>query len=464
MEVESKEIDIAEKTDDEGLSKEEVFSKIFDSCIYGNLGLFIGAGFSKAVISSEVQPALNWLELIKSVSEKLELTFPQDSELIGVSLPEVSSGLCKQIEHIKNVDYIEAKKNFKEKICAVSNWLPEEETIGDFKDIFEIVSPKWIATTNYDLVLESILTGRCKSLSPFSYLSAPRGIIPIYHIHGTRLEPDSIIITQDDYIPLFRPNEYRQNKLAMTIRESTTLVLGYNLGDMNVLSALDWSKNIYTQDNEYPYSIIQVYWTSSPKEAPYIDENNNTILEISDLKNFLDDLVDYLMDRKEEYDAKIDKLESIVGKLDINDNELVNKFINNSSFRLKLLEILSEFEYNMICPYIEFLTGCIDIVWARTDIDGAFDEYDKYLKIILDIIINYEYKRMPPRLFQILAKALNRVLAYVGFISGCSWDAARTWEKRKKDIPKEMIIQLLSYSKENNLRYIKDFLSELVEE
>mgnify|MGYP006998408065 CR=1 FL=1 len=49
---------------------------------------------------------------------------------------------------------------------------------------------------------------------------------------------------------------------------------------MNVLSALDWSKNIYTQENEYPYEIIQAFWTSSPKENPYRDENGNIIMEI----------------------------------------------------------------------------------------------------------------------------------------------------------------------------------------
>ena len=68
----------------------------------------------------------------------------------------------------------------------------------------DILSPTWIITTNYDLVLETLLTGKCKSLSPTNYLSAPRNIIPIYHFHGTRLDPNSIIVTQEDYIPLFR--------------------------------------------------------------------------------------------------------------------------------------------------------------------------------------------------------------------------------------------------------------------
>ena len=38
--------------------------------------MFIGVVFSKDITKCEVQHALNWIELIKSVSEQLELEFP----------------------------------------------------------------------------------------------------------------------------------------------------------------------------------------------------------------------------------------------------------------------------------------------------------------------------------------------------------------------------------------------------
>lgn len=451
----------------EDLNKETVFEKLFYSYNYGNLGLFIGAGFSKTVIKSRTKPALNWFELIKSASEELELDFPEESELVGVSLPELSSRLCKELQRKHDISYLDAKIIFKNKICDISNWLPSEDRIKVFREIFDIIDPNWIITTNYDLVLETILTGKCKSLSPSNYLSAPKGVIPIYHIHGTRLDNDTIIITQDDYIPLFRPNEYRQSKLAMTIRESTTLVIGYGLGDMNVLSALDWSKNIYTEENEYPYEIIQVFWTASPRENPYRDENGNIIIEISDLEVFLEELVSYLIDKKEEYDTKLKELNEFINRLNEDDEELVQKFIDEQEFRIKLLDMVSEFEYSMMYSYIEFFTRCINKVWIKTSEDGAFYVYDEYLIIILDIIINYEYNKMSPRLFQITAKALDSVLGYIGKDTsirslGDSWDATRTWHSRKRTIPKEMVRQLYHYSKENSLWRLEFFMSELM--
>ncbi|WP_418121292.1 SIR2 family protein [Bacillus velezensis] len=214
----------------EVIPREIVFEKLFNAFNYGNLGMFIGAGFSKAAIGDDFPPALGWFELIKEASGEFEIEFPNDEELIGVSLPELATLICKRLAIKRSIDYVEAKRIFKKEICNLSNWLPSEERTLEFREIFDILSPSWIVTTNYDLVLETILTGKSKSLSPMNYLSAPKSIVPIYHLHGTRLDSESIIITQEDYIPLFRPNEYRQAKLAMTIRESTTLILGYGLG------------------------------------------------------------------------------------------------------------------------------------------------------------------------------------------------------------------------------------------
>lgn len=347
--------------------------------------------------------------------------------------------------------------------------MPDESKVTAFREIFDYINPSWIITTNYDLVLETILTGKCKSLSPLNYLSAPKNIIPIYHLHGTRIDPESIIITQEDYIPLFRPNEYRQSKLAMTIRESTTLVLGYGLGDMNVLSAVDWSKNIYTEKNEYPYEIIQALWTSNPQEDAYKDENGNIIIEIDDLEQFLNDLIISIVEQQKTYDLKLRELNDLVGILESNDEEWIQKFIDERDFRLKLLDLLSEFEYHMISSYIQFFTVCINRIWEMTSVNGAFHVYDKYLSIILDIIIKYEYKKMPPRLFQIVAESLNKVLKYVGkstttFLTGDSWSATRTWHERKNDIPMEMKYQLYLYSKQNRFLPLFTNIKEILVE
>jgi hypothetical protein len=154
----------------EMISRQYVFEKLFNSFNYGNLGMFIGAGFSKAVVDDDFQVALGWLELIKKASMNFELDFPSDNKLVGTSLPELATIMCKSLAVLKSINYDEAKCLFKKEICNLSNWLPNESRVTVYREIFDIINPSWIITTNYDLVLEAILTGKCKSLSPINYL------------------------------------------------------------------------------------------------------------------------------------------------------------------------------------------------------------------------------------------------------------------------------------------------------
>src|SRR5271166_1652654 len=52
-------------------------------------------------------------------------------------------------------------------------------------------------------------------------------------------------------------------------KESTTCLLGYGLGDVNVLTALDWSKNVYEKEHgDYPHEVIQIVRTKAPRSSP----------------------------------------------------------------------------------------------------------------------------------------------------------------------------------------------------
>jgi len=120
----------------------------------------------------------------------------------------------------------------------------------------------------------------------------PKKLIPVYHIHGIRTNPKSLVVTQEDYIRLFRPNEYRQSKLSLTLKESTTVFIGYGLGDINVLSAVDWAKNVFRgETNNYPPDIIQVVvLEGTPRKEVYPDNNGTLIFEVNHLGFFFTQL------------------------------------------------------------------------------------------------------------------------------------------------------------------------------
>ena len=82
------------------LSRQEVLELLSKSVSYGNLGAFIGAGFSKAVLNSKKNIALSWTDLLKKASENIDIVY-EDINQLGVGYPDVASAICKKHSEIK---------------------------------------------------------------------------------------------------------------------------------------------------------------------------------------------------------------------------------------------------------------------------------------------------------------------------------------------------------------------------
>lgn len=227
-------------------TREELLTFVASSASYGNLGLFIGSGFSKAVLNDAGYDkiALSWGELLKKVAKKMHIDYGSVART-GASYPEIASAICVARSKKTAEPFAISLRQLKNEIARQTSWYPSDKQRTKYSAHLETFSPSWIITTNYDLLIEALLTGRSVPLGPNDPLFARAGFVPVFHLHGVRTKPKDIIIAQEDYITLFRPTEYRQIKLALTIKESTTLFLGYGLGDVNVLTALDWSRNVF---------------------------------------------------------------------------------------------------------------------------------------------------------------------------------------------------------------------------
>ncbi len=424
--------------------------------MYGNLGLFIGAGFSKAVMNNDFdQIALSWDQLLEKASEKLDIDYG-DIWKEGVSYPDVASSICVRYSENNDCTYNEALSKLKRQLALLTSWYPDKENREKYSNYLNNLDAEWIVTTNYDLIIESLLTGKSIPLGPDESLTSPKDQVPVYHLHGIRTNPEGIIIAQEDYVSLFRPNEYRQIKLALTIKESTTLLLGYGLGDVNVLTAIDWSKNVFVNKQEnYPHDVIQIYRTENPKDAPYRDRNGILIIETSALTKFFEEYSDTHERLKEEKDKQNVALHNLSAQLESPDEDLINKFIDDKEFRIELLKTLSTFSTNLISGFVSFLNSCIDETWVRAEPHGAFEAYDQGLTVLLDILTTLKFKKIPPALLETCAYALQRVGYYVDDGHGKSWQANRTFECRKGELSSELVDELKNIAEQHwytNLR------------
>ena len=459
-------------------TREKVMRALADSTRLGNLGLFIGAGFSKAVLRGNPEyKAYSWeelLELCVTENDLLENAENEDEALRQFkekfktgSLPEYATQICKQLSIKKGYSYNEAKTIVKRWICKKTTVSLPEIIRASYERYFDAISPDWIVTTNYDTLIENSLVGKAYPISPSGCFKKIKGLIPVYHIHGICSIPESIVITQEDYTELFRPNDYRQARLPFLLKESSVLMIGYGLGDINVQTAVDWTRSVFDQsDSEYESSIIQLLYNSdNPREEPYIDEITNvTVLEIGDLTEFLEDLEKFMQSSKSTYGKKRKKATSIINMVSAQSMSdldiIIADYINNRDYRRGIIKDLGslsrEFGY-VYNSYLPFLSWVFERLTSDAEKPGNFEAYNKKLQIILDNFEIIPIKQMPLAIISLFAKQLTDLGPMInpdgGKKLGKAFDAMDTWEARKKDIPKATISELLRISQTDKAHF-----------
>lgn len=440
-------------------TREQVIRYISTSSIYGNLCLFIGAGFSKELVGDE---ALSWGQLLERASDQLGTKFDfSDNGLIGTGYPEIASLMCRKYADDHGLPLQECIDALKIKVSELTCWYPTDEKKALYAAHLSSLDPAWVVTTNYDLVIESLLPGSSITIGPDQPLVFPKGRTPVYHLHGVRTYPDKIVLCREDYTALFRPNEYRQIKLALTLKESTTVLLGYGLGDDNVLTAFDWSRHVFDEEiKSYPSEVIQVVRIKVPKDRPYRGHNGALILEVTNLESFFAELMPYVEHLKSNERELSEKLDAIRDRLVKSPEDAVERFIDNKTFREVTLSIINNSDYApLIDGFIPFFEKCIDKTFERSLPSGAFAGYAEGLVVVLDIVETYGATHMPPALFHKIANALHRQTPYIGLKSGQSHMAGRTWSSRKHNIPARQLHELRIYAQNKGWREMVELLT-----
>jgi hypothetical protein len=443
-------------------TRDEVLSFIFASSTYGNLGLFVGSGFSKAVLNGDEEIALSWGELLKEAAKKIGVDY-SNVEKMGMSFPEIATALCHAHFEAKGCDFDKSRRTLKHKIAEMTAWFPSQAQRSEYSKYLDSLAPAWIVTTNYDQVLECLLSGRAISIGPNDPLSHPMNLVPIFHLHGVRTNPEEIIITQGDYIKLFRPSEYRQLRLALMLKESTTLLLGYALGDVNVLTALDWSKNVFDRkQGKYPHEVIQVLFQPKlAKNEPYRSKDGVVILETSKISAFFREYETVATKLREQEAEKQNGLLQMESTLRSGEPDLISAFIDESDFRQGILKFISSFNVDLIAAFEEFLEKCFKETRRRSGKMGDFQAYADDLSITLYLLTAFSFSDFPTALFPVASRNLDRLAKFIGRERGCSWAAYNVWERRKIELSEEIIGELQVISQQYQLGNLRSLLAKL---
>lgn len=189
---------------------------------------FLGAGTASGFLPTAKELSNNWIK-------DYQLPIPQDSSLDYVA----------QMISVK-WDAMKPKEILAREIRNVLKNLDIARYEGTYK-ILSRMSTRIFVTTNYDDLLERALKENDKNpttiicpwhsnLDPLDEIKMPTIYEPwVYHLHGFYAEPESMVLTEDDYTD-FLVHVLRRNVLHHMIERAlsgtTLLFLGYSLKDV----------------------------------------------------------------------------------------------------------------------------------------------------------------------------------------------------------------------------------------
>lgn len=428
------------------ISKEDVFEKICKAAHSNTLGLFIGSGFVKSILSNNrSHKAYDWKELLTKTSEEMKIK--KDLFDSGLPYPQIASEICFEYSKENKVKIKDAERRLKIIISDLVNAKLSNSALEEYEGHFKQLSPNWVVTTNYDLIIEQILHEKAFLINPQDSFIKTKDFTPVYHIHGSITDPESIVITNEDYTQTLRMSDYRHARLPFLIKESTVLMIGYSMNDLNVLSAVDYCQNVYTNVSKlYETPIIQLLYKSNAKTEPYVDENSDIIIqEISNLSAYLSELSEYVKRYKSIIGKKANEVKRLIEKFTASDSDDVMEFVLKEDARKELISTIKNIDYEFwyIYPsYIAFLNKGFSKLWDEASVQNAFSYYRDILEVLLDIIENIDYENTPYNFVEYLVEKFIEVVPYIGNSLGQSYAAMGLWKERAKQMPQSFVDEL----------------------
>lgn len=163
-----------------------------------------------------------------------------------------------------NVNNYGAKEYYEQRISPfkkeIANIFEEYELIPEMENEFQsfkkfLSKTKIILTTNYDSLIEDSI----KSYSPDSkldvfvgqkgFLKDTTGWSELYKVHGSVTEPQSIVISEEDYNLFDKNSVLISAKIIASLIDAPIIFLGYSLTDVNIRKIItDFAGSIDKED------------------------------------------------------------------------------------------------------------------------------------------------------------------------------------------------------------------------
>ena len=271
--------------------------------------LFVGSGFSRRYLDLPT-----WENLLKEMVKRLSLTKPFEyyKSKANSSMPEVAKLIGDDFNDIwwENNLFEESRKNFQaeanskyspikyeisKRILENTDFVNNDNIAQEIK-LLKKINIDAIITTNWDTLCETLFPDFSKYVVQEELIfSELLSIGEIYKIHGCATQPNSLILTSDDYNDFENRNPYLAAKLLTLFAENPIIFIGYSIDDPNIQSILRSIIKCITKDKveKLKDRFIFCQWQSEEIESQFLDSQlfiSETIVPIKSIKlsSFID--------------------------------------------------------------------------------------------------------------------------------------------------------------------------------
>lgn len=122
-------------------------------------------------------------------------------------------------------------------ICPGSTDQIDSEFSTELQSLREI-RPHSIITTNYDELLEKIFPDHTPIIGQEALQGLPFAVGELFKIHGCTSNPDSLVLTAEDYKRFATKKKFIAAKLLTLFNEHPLLICGYSASDPNIQALL----------------------------------------------------------------------------------------------------------------------------------------------------------------------------------------------------------------------------------
>ena len=418
---------------------------ISTSLYTNSLTLFVGTGFSKYMTDGK---APNWLQLLVEATKAID----KKDKLLNQLFNTDSSGDVKEAKYdlticaqILENEYKRAKKSIKSQISDIIRDSINEKTINKEKlehlqDFFEKYPNVNIITTNYDTIFsEFVLPLTSRIIVEGSTIPRINSGQNIYHIHGSVTQPESIVLTINDYYNFQNTNNYFSRKFFTLLQESTVAILGYSLGDFNLNSILSEVKN----SRKESFRRTDIYYVTKDDVNELLERFYSITYAIKALQyTEIDEFFDSIDKNFDSAKELIDSVENLTSVID-GSKKYTDKFLK---LRLSLTKILVQAASLGIESTDEaFVSTLFQLVKKKKEFtheNGAWNQYEHLADWLLELasLIVIKGSKYEDEFCELVRYSLRK--SSKKLYKGYSWHAWTAWHNRWHEMKVENQIML----------------------